>query len=58
MIEAVFSTKLVDGKRLRVDIAVIQEFVGTYDIIQIKWCACDNQLANGMTKQGVSRYQL
>ena len=46
VIEAVFSTKLVDDKRLRVDIAAIQEFLETNDINKIKWCAGDNQLAN------------
>ena len=58
VIEAVFSTKLVDDKRLRVDIAAIQEFIQTNDINKIKWCAGDNQLANCMTKQGASGYQL
>ena len=42
MIEAVFSTKLVDDKRLRVDIAAIREFIETNDINKIKWCASDN----------------
>ena len=32
VIEAVFSTKLVDDKRLRVDIAAIGEFLKTNDI--------------------------
>ena len=50
VIEAVFSTKLVDDKRLRVDIAAIREFLKTNDIRQIKWCAGDSQLANCMTK--------
>ena len=56
--EAVFSIKLVDDKRLRVDIAAIREFIKTNDIHQIKWCAGDIQLANCMTKQGTSGYQL
>lgn len=54
VIEAVFSTKLVDDKRLRVDIAAIREFLETNDINQIKWCSGDIQLANCMTKQGAS----
>ena len=36
VIEGVFSTKLVDDKRLRVDIAAIREFLKTNDIRQIK----------------------
>ena len=58
MIEAVFSIKLVDDKRLRVDIASIREFLKINDIRQIKWCAGDGQLANCMTKQGASGYEL
>ena len=58
VIEAVFSTKLVDDKRLRVDKAAIREFMKTKDIYQIKWCAGVIQLANCMTKQGASGYQL
>ena len=51
MIGAVISTKLVDDKRLQVDIAAIQEFIETNDINKIKWFACDNQLANCMKKK-------
>ena len=52
VIEAVFSTRLV------VDIAAIREFLKTNDIRQIKWCSGDSQLANCMTKQGASGYEL
>lgn len=58
VIEAVFSTKLVDDKRLRIDIAAIREFITANDINQIKWCPGDIQLADCMTKQGASGYQL
>ena len=57
VIEAVFSTKLIDGKRLRVDIAAIREFLKTNDIRQTKLCAGNSQLANCMTKQGASGYE-
>ena len=49
VIKVVFSTKLVDDKRFRVDIAAIREFIKTKGIYQIKWCASDIQLANCMT---------
>ena len=58
VIDAVFSTKFVYDKRLRADIAAFREFLKTYDIRQIKWCAGDSQLANCMTKQGSSGYEL
>ena len=39
VIEAVYSTKMVDDKRLRVDIAAIREFLETNNIIEIQWCS-------------------
>ena len=38
VIEAVSSTKLVDDKRLRVDIAAISESLARSEISEIKWC--------------------
>ncbi len=58
VIEALLSTKLVDDKRLRVDIAAIQEFLETSNKHEVRWCSGDNQLANCLTKQGASGYQL
>ena len=58
VIEALHSTKLVDDKRLRVDIAAIQESLEKNDIKEINWCPGNKQLANCMTKLGASRYEL
>ena len=58
VIEALNSNKLVDDKRLRVDIAAIQESLQTNDIREIKWCPGNKQLANCMTKHGASGYEL
>ena len=55
---AVYSTKLVDDKRLRIDIASIQEMMENGDIQQICWCPADQQLANGLTKRGASVKEL
>ena len=48
---------MVDDKRLCVDIATIREFLET-NSNEITWCFGDIQVANCMTKQGASRYQL
>lgn len=58
VIEAVFSTKLVDDKRLRIDVASIQEEIRHGDIKHIHWVPGNLQLANVMTKQGASSVQL
>lgn len=49
---------MVDDKRLRVDIAAIRESLETNSVNEIKWCSGDIQLANRMTKQSASGYQL
>ena len=56
--DAVYSTKLVDDKRLRIDIASIKEMMENGDIQQICWCPADQQLANGLTKRGASVKEL
>ena len=38
VIEAVYSTKLVDDKRLRVDIAAVSESLARNEVSEIKWC--------------------
>ncbi|CAC5381686.1 unnamed protein product [Mytilus coruscus] len=50
VVEAVYSTKLVDDKRLRIDIAAIAESLASKEVNNIKWCPGDKQLANCMTK--------
>ena len=51
--DAIHSTKLVDDKRLRIDIASIQELVQQKKAI-IKWSPAEKQLANALTKRGAS----
>ena len=58
VIEALLSTRLVDDKRLRVDVASIQELLKHQDINQIHWVPGHLQLANVMTKQGAVRFHL
>jgi len=58
VLEAISSTKLVDDKRLRVDIAGIREMLLKSDINEVVWCPGKMQLADCMTKQGVSGFRL
>ena len=58
VIEALLSTRMVEDKRLRVDIAAIQESLKFHDITDIHWIPGHLQLANVMTKQGASGFQL
>ena len=58
VIEALLSTRMVDDKRLRVDVAAIQELLKFQDINQIQWVPGHLQLANVMTKQGASGFHL
>ena len=58
VIEAVYSTKLVDDKRLRVDIAAISESLERNEIQEIKWCPGKIHLADCLTKRGAAGYNL
>jgi hypothetical protein len=56
--QALSSTKLVDDKRLRIDIASIKQCMERSEISAVKWVQGDEQLANCLTKRGASGYQL
>ena len=58
IIEAILSTRLVDDKRLRVDVAAIKESLQLHDVNKIQWIPGHLQLANPMTKQGASGFNL
>lgn len=58
VIEAILSTRMVEDKRLRVDVAAIQELLKLHDINRIQWVPGHLQLANVMTKQGASGFHL
>ena len=52
--EAVYSTKQVDDKQTRIDIAALQQMLQENKVKQINWCSSDKQLANALTKKGAS----
>ena len=56
--DAIYSTKLVEDKRLRIDIGALKQLIAQNKLAEIKWCASDKQLANVLTKHGASPAQL
>lgn len=57
VIEAISSTKMVDDKRLRIDIAGIGEMKRNSNIF-VKWCPGKVQLAKSLSKNGASGIEL
>ena len=55
---ALHSTKLVDDKRLRVDIAAISESLTRTEVSDIKRCPSKIHLADCMKKHRAARYNL
>ena len=51
--QAVYSTKFVDDKKLRLDIAQIQEAVSEENV-QVNWIKAEEMLADCLTKKGVN----
>ena len=58
VVEAVKSTKMVDDKRLRLDIAALKESLENKELHSVHWCPGDQQLADVMTKRGVNSYKI
>ena len=58
VIEVVYSTKLVDDKCLRIDIAAISESLSSDEWSEIKWCPGKIHLADCMTKRRASGYNV
>ena len=58
LVDAVQSTKRVDDKRLRLDIAVLLDMQERGEISEIAWVDTHMQLADCMTKRGASTSRL
>lgn len=56
--QALCSTKMVDDKRLRLDVAAIKENLQRNEVCAIRWVKGEEQLANCLTKRGASGYNL
>ena len=58
VVEAVYSTKQVDDKKLRIDLGAIKECVDRGEVSSVRWCPGDKQLANCLTKRGASSHMI
>ena len=56
--QAVRSTKLVQEKKLRIDIAEIQRCIEEKEIVDLRYVRSDEQLADGFTKRDVCMTKL
>ena len=58
LVEAVYSTKAVEDKQLRINIAILREMVSKTDVHSVSWVRSSRQLANVLTKKNASSCSL
>ena len=58
LVDALHSSHRVEDKRLRIDIAVMQDMLDRKEVTSVKWVNTDDQLANCLTKRGASPLRL
>ena len=58
LVDAVHSTKAVEDKHLRIDVAVLRDMLHRGDVSEVSWVQSSRQLANALTKAGASTSQL
>ena len=49
-----YSTKAVEDKYLRINISVLRDMLASKDIHSVSWVRATKQLANVLTKRGLS----
>ena len=54
LVESLHSSRLVDDKQLRIDMAVLKDMMDQNEITSVSWVPTVHQLANGLTKRGAS----
>lgn len=52
LVEALYSTKSVDDKHLRINMSVLRDMLSTRSLSAVSWVKTSHQLANVLTKQG------
>ena len=57
VVDSIFSTKLVDDKRLRIDVAIVKEMVKEGNV-EVKWIPGTSMIADVLTKKGVNPYPI
>ena len=58
LVDSLYSSHQVDEKRLRIDLAVIDDMLQKSEITKVHWVDTTQQLANCMTKRGASSTRL
>ena len=53
LVEALHSTKLVQDRRLRIDIGALKQTLER-EVTAVHWCPGENQLADSLTKRGAN----
>ena len=56
--DAVYSLKLIEDRRLRIDMGLLQEMIQRKEISRINWVEKGKQLADSLTKFGASSAKL
>jgi len=52
LVDAVYSTKSIEDKHLRINMAVLRDMLSKHDIHSVTWVRSSQQLANALTKRG------
>ena len=58
LVDSLNSSKCVDDKRLRIDLAVMKDMLSRGEVNQVKWVSSQSQLADSLTKRGASTERL
>ena len=58
LVDALHSSHRVEDKRLRIDVAVLQDMLSREEVTSVKWVNTEDQLANCLTKRGASSLRL
>ena len=58
VVDAIFSTKSVDGKRLRVDVGGVKEMINDRIVTSVRWIPGCEMLADVLTKRGVEKFSI
>ena len=56
--DAVYSSNVIEDRRLRIDLAVLRNMLENGEIHRVSWVATSQQLADCLTKRGASTQQL
>jgi transposase InsO family protein len=54
LVDALYSTKSIEDKQLRINMAVLRDMLSKHDIQSVCWVQSTRQLANVLTKRGAS----